>query len=85
MRLIRLRKGIDRLWLIAIYCIANIPAKMSGLSFEWDSNKAETNARKHGVTFEETKTVFFDDRALVIPDPDHSENEDRFIIMGESG
>lgn len=58
---------------------------MSGLSFEWDSNKAETNARKHGVTFEETKTVFFDDRALVIPDPDHSENEDRFIIMGESG
>lgn len=58
---------------------------MGGLSFEWDSNKAETNARKHGVTFEEAKTVFFDDRALVIPDPDHSEKEDRFIIMGESG
>jgi len=58
---------------------------MGGLSFERDSNKAETNARKHGVTFEEAKTVFFDDRALVIPDPDHSEKEDRFIIMGESG
>lgn len=58
---------------------------MGGLSFEWDSKKAETNARKHGVTFEEAKTVFFDDRALVIPDPDHSENEDRFIILGESG
>lgn len=58
---------------------------MSGLSFEWDSKKAESNARKHGVTFEEAKTVFFDDQALVIPDPDHSENEDRFIIMGKSG
>lgn len=66
-----------------MYCV---PAtEMGGLSFEWDSKKAETNARKHGVTFEEAKTVFFDDMALVIPDPDHSENEDRFIIMGESG
>lgn len=63
----------------------NLLGKMGGLSFEWDSSKAESNARKHGVTFEEAKTVFFDDRALVIPDPDHSENEDRFIIMGESG
>lgn len=65
-----------------IYC--KTPAEKGGLSFEWDSKKAETNARKHGVTFEEAKTVFFDDRALVIPDPDHSENEERFIIMGQS-
>jgi len=58
--------------------------QMSGLSFEWDRGKAATNAAKHGVTFEEAKTVFFDDDALVIPDPDHSKDEDRFIIMGQS-
>lgn len=58
---------------------------MNELSFEWDPGKAVTNAAKHGVTFEEAKTVFHDEKALVIPDPDHSMDEERFIIMGRSG
>jgi len=58
---------------------------MDELSFEWDPRKAVTNAAKHGVTFEEAKTVFHDEAALVIPDPDHSTDEGRFIIMGRSG
>ncbi|HSP43316.1 MAG TPA: BrnT family toxin [Luteolibacter sp.] len=57
---------------------------MNELSFEWDPKKAAANAAKHGVTFEEAKTVFFDDDALVISDPDHSEDEERFIIMVQS-
>jgi len=57
---------------------------MDELSFEWDSSKAALNAKKHGVTFEEAKTVFYDERALVLPDPDRSISEDRFIIMGQS-
>lgn len=55
---------------------------MSQLYFEWDPDKAVTNAAKHGVRFDEAKTVFYDDEALVVSDPDHSETEDRFIIMG---
>lgn len=58
---------------------------MDELSFEWDPRKAASNAAKHGVTFEEAKSVFYDEDALVIPDPDHSQEEERFIIMGESG
>jgi uncharacterized DUF497 family protein len=58
---------------------------MSELSFEWDAGKAASNSAKHGVTFEEAKTVFHDEDALVIPDPDHSADEGRFIIMGRSG
>lgn len=57
---------------------------MNDLSFEWDSSKAALNAKKHGVTFEESKTIFYDERALVLLDPDHSISEDRFIIMGQS-
>ncbi len=57
---------------------------MNELSFEWDSKKAELNESKHGVSFEEAKTVFYDERALVIPDPDHSRIEERFVIMGMS-
>lgn len=53
-------------------------------NFEWDSKKAEANVAKHGVSFEEACTVFSDIFALVIDDPDHSEEEDRFIIMGLS-
>ena len=55
---------------------------MSGLRFEWDARKAELNARKHGVTFDEAQTAFIDDDGLVIADPDHSEDEDRFILLG---
>jgi uncharacterized DUF497 family protein len=55
---------------------------MNQLSFEWDPKKAESNLAKHGVSFEEARTVFYDERALVIPDPDHSATEERFVIMG---
>ena len=48
------------------------------------SPKAVANARKHGVSFDEASTAFSDEQALVIPDPDHSEDEDRFILLGLS-
>ena len=53
--------------------------------FEWDENKAENNIDKHNnVTFDEAKTVFYDENALLITDPDHSIDEERFIILGLS-
>lgn len=57
---------------------------MSELSFEWDEHKNEINKRKHLVSFEEAVTVFYDENALVISDPDHSIDEERFIILGFS-
>lgn len=54
------------------------------MRFEWDSEKAASNARKHGVAFEEAQTVFQDDLFVTFEDPDHSQNENRFIIMGQS-
>lgn len=57
---------------------------MSHLSFEWDPNKDTSNKRKHGVSFDEAKTVFSDEYARLIADPDHSEDEDRFILLGTS-
>ena len=57
---------------------------MSTLRFEWDARKAGINIKKHGVTFEEARTVFVDERAKLIGDPDHSEGEDRFVILGLS-
>jgi uncharacterized DUF497 family protein len=55
------------------------------LRFEWDGRKNTQNQRKHGVSFEEAKTVFFDERALLIADPDHSGQEERFVLLGLSG
>jgi uncharacterized DUF497 family protein len=52
--------------------------------FEWDSAKNQTNVRKHGVSFEEAQTVFSDERGLLIDDPDHSDDEDRFVLLGFS-
>ena len=52
--------------------------------FEWDEAKAQANLRKHGVTFDEASTVFDDSYARVIEDPDHSDCEERFIILGLS-
>ena len=52
--------------------------------FEWDDNKNDENIRKHGVSFEEAMTVFDDDNALYKPDTDHSQDEDRFTILGFS-
>ncbi len=54
------------------------------MDFEWDDNKNQINIKKHGVSFEEAKTVFYDDEALVTDDPDHSAEEERFIILGMS-
>ena len=58
---------------------------MAELRIEWDPTKAAQNRRKHGVSFEEAKEVFFDERALLCDDPDHSELEDRFVLLGMSG
>ncbi len=52
--------------------------------FEWDEDKADANLHKHGVSFDEAQTIFADPLAITISDPDHSADEDRFIIMGES-
>ncbi|MEX2525967.1 MAG: BrnT family toxin [Gammaproteobacteria bacterium] len=57
---------------------------MMDLVFEWDEKKNRTNQRKHGVSFEEARTAFFDENARVIPDPDHSEREERFVLLGLS-
>jgi uncharacterized DUF497 family protein len=57
---------------------------MSALHFEWDESKAAANAKKHGVTFEEARSVFVDERAKLIDDPDHSEDEERFVLLGLS-
>ena len=53
-------------------------------NFEWDSNKATSNYKKHGVSFKEAQTVFFDDRAIEFHDDQHSEWEDRFLMLGLS-
>jgi uncharacterized protein len=55
-----------------------------GYIFEWDKEKAGINARKHGVTFEEATTVFGDLLGLLMSDPDHSQNEERFLVLGMS-
>ena len=57
---------------------------MHDIRFEWDRTKAAFNRRKHGVSFEEAQTVFYDDQAIEFFDPDHSEREDRFIMLGVS-
>jgi len=57
---------------------------MNVLRIEWDENKNRANRHKHGISFEEAETVFADDHALLIADPEHSDNEDRFILLGMS-
>ena len=57
---------------------------MSEIKFAWDDSKGRLNRRKHGVSFEEAKTVFYDENAIEFPDPDHSEREDRFLMLGVS-
>jgi uncharacterized DUF497 family protein len=54
------------------------------LRFDWDPNKDRSNQKRHGVSFEEAQTVFLDDNALLIDDPDHSIDETRFILLGIS-
>jgi uncharacterized DUF497 family protein len=57
---------------------------MKRLIFEWDDHKNTSNKRKHGVSFEEAQTVFFDEKAIEFDDPDHSIQEERFILLGLS-
>jgi len=57
---------------------------MEKLIFEWDDKKNTSNKRKHGVSFEEAQTVFFDENAIEFDDPDHSIQEERFILLGLS-
>lgn len=57
---------------------------MEEIRFEWDENKNEINKRKHGVSFEEAATVFGDADGLMISDDEHSDEEDRFILLGFS-
>ncbi len=57
---------------------------MNEIHFEWNKLKALANKRKHGVSFEEAKTVFYDENAMQFDDPDHATREDRFIMIGIS-
>lgn len=57
---------------------------MQDLRFDWDERKNTQNKRKHGVSFEEAETVFLDDRALLLDDPDHSGREERLVLLGVS-
>ena len=54
---------------------------MAELRFEWHDRKDAANRRKHGVSFEEAQTVFFDEHALLRQDPDHSAGEERFVLL----
>jgi uncharacterized DUF497 family protein len=57
---------------------------MISLSFEWDKRKNHTNQKKHGVSFQEAESVFYDQKAIQFWDYDHSEIEDRFLLLGRS-
>ena len=57
---------------------------MNELRFEWDEPKNRSNERKHGISFEEAQTVFFDEHALEFHDPSHAQQEDRFLMLGQS-
>lgn len=52
--------------------------------FEWDPEKDRANRRKHGISFDEAQTVFYDDNARIMADPDHSGAEERFLLLGMS-
>lgn len=54
------------------------------MAFEWDASKASVNKKKHAVSFEEAKSAFFDENALVIHDSEHSDDEERFVLLGLS-
>ncbi len=57
---------------------------MMDLVFEWDERKNRANRTKHGVSFEEARSAFLDENARVMPDPEHSEDEERFVLLGLS-
>ena len=57
---------------------------MGEVTFTWDAKKERANRRKHGVSFDEARSVFLDENAKLIDDPDHSRGEDRFVLLGLS-
>ena len=57
---------------------------MNRIRFEWDPRKAQSNKRKHGISFEEAQSVFFDEQGLLLEDPQPSDQEERFILLGLS-
>ena len=57
---------------------------MNSISFSWDDRKNTINQKKHRVSFEEAQSIFFDENAIEYYDPDHSESEDRFLMLGLS-
>jgi hypothetical protein len=57
---------------------------VGNIEFAWDRRKARSNLVKHGVSFEEAQTVFLDENARLIDDPDHSQDEERFVLLGYS-
>ena len=57
---------------------------MNRMRFEWDGKKEKTNIKKHGISFDEASSAFYDENAIQFFDPDHSEGEDRFILLGIS-
>ena len=57
---------------------------MKEVKSEWDENKNQANLKKHGITFQEASTVFYDDSAILFDDPDHSAQEERFVLLGLS-
>lgn len=65
------------------YTVVTVVAGTS-MRFEWDERKNERNRRKHRVSFDEAQTVFFDDNAVLYDDPDHSIDEERFLLLGVS-
>ena len=64
------------------HCSYNV--SVSELRFEWDPKKDRANQRKHGISFDEAKTAFSDEQGLLLDDPDHSEDEERFVLLGMS-
>jgi hypothetical protein len=53
-------------------------------TFDWDESKNQINQKKHGISFEEARTVFLDEAAILFDDPEHSDDEDRFLLLGMS-
>ena len=64
----------------SLFC--NYTVVMPDLRIEWDPDKDKQNRRKHGVSFSEAESVFMDEHALLLDDPEHSAEEDRFILLG---
>jgi len=82
---VRLNSGVSAYSrTVAITLHRSYDCFMSELNFEWDPAKAAANLKKHGIDFAEAKSAFADEQAKIIPDPDHSEDEERFILLGLS-